>query len=43
MPLDAQAEYLLSSLEQAHDLPKEVDEMVRAWQRGDTAVVRASR
>jgi len=36
MSLDAQAEYLISSLEQAHDLPKEVDEMVRAWQRGDT-------
>jgi uncharacterized protein len=34
--LDSQAEYLLSSLEQAHDLPKEVDSMVRAWQRGDT-------
>jgi uncharacterized protein YbaP (TraB family) len=36
MSLDTQAEYLLSSLEQAHDLPKEVDAMVRAWQRGDT-------
>ena len=36
MSLDAQAEYLLSSLEQAHDLPKEVDSMVRAWKRGDT-------
>ena len=36
MSLDSQAEYLLSSLEQAHDLPKEVDSMVRAWQRGDT-------
>jgi uncharacterized protein len=36
MSLDTQAEYLLSSLEQAHDLPKEVDSMVRAWQRGDT-------
>ena len=36
MPLEAQAEYLLSSLEQAKQLPKEVDEMVRAWQRGDT-------
>lgn len=35
MPLDTQAEYLASSLEQAHDLPKEVDSMVRAWQRGD--------
>jgi uncharacterized protein YbaP (TraB family) len=35
MPLDTQAEYLVSSLEQAHDLPKEVDSMVHAWQRGD--------
>jgi uncharacterized protein len=35
MPLDTQAEYLVSSLEQAHDLPKEVDTMVHAWQRGD--------
>ncbi len=36
MSLDNQAEYLLSSLEQAHDLPKDVDSMVRAWQNGDT-------
>ena len=36
MSLGAQAEYLLSSLEQAHDLPKEVDSMVGAWQHGDT-------
>ncbi len=36
MSLDAQAEYLISSLEQAHDLPQEVDAMVHAWQRGDT-------
>jgi uncharacterized protein YbaP (TraB family) len=36
MPLDTQAEYLVTSLEQAHDLPKQVDSMVRAWQRGDT-------
>ncbi len=35
MPPDTQAEYLTSSLEQAHDLPKEVDSMVRAWQHGD--------
>jgi uncharacterized protein YbaP (TraB family) len=35
MPLDTQAEYLVSSLEQAHDLPQEVDSMVHAWQRGD--------
>jgi uncharacterized protein len=36
MPMDTQAAYLVSSLEQAHDLPKEVDSMVHAWQRGDT-------
>jgi hypothetical protein len=36
MPMDTQAEYLASSLEQAHDLPHEVDSMVRAWQQGDT-------
>jgi uncharacterized protein YbaP (TraB family) len=36
MPMETQADYLMSSLEQAHDLPKQVDEMVRAWQRGDT-------
>ncbi|HEV7613107.1 MAG TPA: TraB/GumN family protein [Steroidobacteraceae bacterium] len=35
MPSDTQAEYLASSLEQAHDLPKEVDSMVLAWQNGD--------
>jgi uncharacterized protein len=36
LSLDAQADYLISSLEEAHDLPKEVDDMVHAWQRGDT-------
>jgi uncharacterized protein YbaP (TraB family) len=36
LSMDAQAEYLVSSLEQAHDLPKQVDEMVHAWRRGDT-------
>lgn len=36
MPMDTQAEYLLSSLEEAHGLAAEVDAMVRAWQRGDT-------
>jgi uncharacterized protein len=36
MPMDTQAEYLMTSLEQAKDLPKQVDSMVRAWQRGDT-------
>jgi uncharacterized protein YbaP (TraB family) len=36
MSMDTQAEYLLSSLKQAQDLPKDVDAMVRAWQRGDT-------
>jgi uncharacterized protein len=37
LSMDAQAEYLLSSLEEAHDLPKEVDTMVKAWNRGDTS------
>jgi uncharacterized protein YbaP (TraB family) len=37
LAMNEQAEYLVSSLEQAHDLPKEVSDMVRAWQRGDTA------
>ena len=36
MSMDTQAEYLLSSLEEAHGLAAEVDAMVRAWQRGDT-------
>src|SRR3984885_2898003 len=36
MPMEEQADYLVSSLEEAHDLPKEVNDMVRAWQRGDT-------
>ena len=35
--MDAQAEYMMSSLEQAHDLPKQVNDMVQAWRRGDTA------
>jgi len=35
MSLDTQADYLVSSLEQAHDLPKDIDSMVRAWQHGD--------
>jgi uncharacterized protein YbaP (TraB family) len=37
MSMDAQAEYLVTSLEQARDLPKDVDAMVRAWRSGDTA------
>jgi len=36
LSMDEQADYLLASLEEAHDLPKEVDAMVHAWQRGDT-------
>lgn len=36
MPMDTQADYLVSSLEEAHDLPRQVDSMVRAWRRGDT-------
>ncbi len=35
MSMDTQADYLVSSLEQAHDLPKDIDSMVRAWQHGD--------
>jgi uncharacterized protein YbaP (TraB family) len=35
MPMETQANYLISSLEQAHDLPRDVNDMVRAWQRGD--------
>jgi uncharacterized protein len=37
LSMELQAEYLVSSLEQAHELPKQVDDMVHAWQRGDTA------
>ncbi len=37
LSMDAQADYLVSSLEQARTLPQEVDAMVRAWKRGDTA------
>jgi uncharacterized protein YbaP (TraB family) len=36
MSMDAQADYLLSSLEDAHDLPRQVDDMVGAWKRGDS-------
>jgi len=37
MSLETQANYLLASLEEAHDLPKQVNSMVQAWQHGDTA------
>jgi hypothetical protein len=37
LSMQAQADYLVASLEQARDLPHQVDDMVRAWQRGDTA------
>jgi uncharacterized protein len=37
LSMELQAQYLVSSLEQAHELPKQVDDMVHAWQRGDTA------
>jgi uncharacterized protein len=37
MSLDAQAEYLLASLDEARDLPKDIEAMVHAWQHGDTA------
>ena len=36
LTMDQQADYLVSSLEEAHDLPKDVDAMVRAWVSGDT-------
>jgi uncharacterized protein len=36
LSLDEQADYLLSSLKEAHDLPKEVAAMVQAWAAGDT-------
>jgi uncharacterized protein len=36
LSMDEQAAYLISSLEEAHDLPKEVDAMVHAWANGDT-------
>jgi uncharacterized protein YbaP (TraB family) len=36
LSMDQQADYLVSSLEEAHDLPKDVDAMVRAWVSGDT-------
>jgi uncharacterized protein YbaP (TraB family) len=36
LSMDEQADYLVSSLEEAHDLPKEVAAMVHAWSSGDT-------
>jgi uncharacterized protein len=36
LSMDEQADYLVASLEEAHDLPKEVDAMVHAWASGDT-------
>jgi uncharacterized protein YbaP (TraB family) len=36
LSMDEQADYLVSSLEEAHDLPKEVGAMVQAWANGDT-------
>jgi hypothetical protein len=36
LTMDQQADYLISSLEEAHDLPKEVGAMVHAWAAGDT-------
>jgi len=35
LSMDEQADYLVSSLEEAHDLPKEVGAMVHAWASGD--------
>jgi len=37
MPLDRQSRYLMASLGEAKTLPTQVDQMVRAWRRGDTA------
>jgi uncharacterized protein len=37
LSMDVQSDYLVSSLEEAHELPKEVDDMVHAWVSGDTA------
>jgi hypothetical protein len=36
LSMDEQADYLVSSLEEAHDLPHEVAAMVHAWASGDT-------
>ena len=36
LSMDEQADYLVSSLVEAHDLPKEVGAMVHAWASGDT-------
>lgn len=36
LPMDTQAGYLVSSLEEAQELPAELDSLVRAWQQGDT-------
>jgi hypothetical protein len=35
LSMDQQSDYLVSSLEEAHDLPKDVDAMVHAWVSGD--------
>src|SRR5258708_40274930 len=37
LSMDQQADFFVSSLEEAHDRPEEVDDMVDAWQRGHTA------
>jgi uncharacterized protein len=37
LSMEEQAAYLLASLEDARDLPVEVNAMVRAWQQGDNA------
>jgi uncharacterized protein len=36
LSMDEQADYLISSLEEAHDLPKDVGAMVHAWAAGNT-------
>jgi uncharacterized protein len=37
MPMSKQADYLMASLDEAKDLPKEVNEMVAAWKVGNTS------
>lgn len=37
MPLERQSRYLMASLGEAKTLPTQVDQMVQAWRRGDTA------
>ena len=36
MSADTQSQYLLASLQEAHDLPAQLESMVTAWKQGDT-------